>query len=355
MSQAPQRKRWRLPLVIGRASVPSAEMRSPRRKRWRLLLVIGLSALALAGGAGFSQRGALLTWYYAHELKRAPDGEQQQWLAKLVDAGEPAVPRLLALLQQDDAGLCDTARSGLEQLLRAWGPKDEKSGRLADRFFELHPSFSPTGQVAALQLLPEVLATGVEAEAKARTIVSAALKDRSAEQRCLGITVAMRPELNLLPSVVPLLDDPDARVRRKAMLILGPEPADGAEKPLVETDDLLRWLHDPDPEVRQMCETFLIKSRGRSERDVRFGRLLTHPDPMKRLQLLLALPEEEDINVGVWLQRLSKDPESAVRAGAVRVAVEHRIDFADRVDQMMHNDPDGTVRKIAEHYRKFYR
>ena len=132
---------------------------APRRKRWHLLLVVALSALALAGGAVASQRGALLSWHYAHQLKRAPEGEQQQWVAKLVSAGEPAVPRLLALLQQDDAALCDAARSGLEQLCHNWGPKDEKSARLADRFFEMHPSFSPTGQIAALQLLPEVRRT----------------------------------------------------------------------------------------------------------------------------------------------------------------------------------------------------
>jgi hypothetical protein len=329
----------------------------PRHKRWKLLLLVGLGALALAGGIAFSQRGALRAWHYARQLERAPETERQAWVAKLVELGEPATPRLLGLLQKDDVNLCADARSGLEHLLASWGAADPRSVRLADRFFDVQPGFSQAGQVAALQMLPDLLATGVEAEAKARTIVSAALKDHSAEQRYVGITVAMRPKLNLLSEVVPLLDDPDARVRRMAMQVLGPlsESEAGTEKPLVESDELLRWLHDPDPEVRQLCEMYLTKSRGRSERDVRLGRMLTHPDPMKRLQLLVAVPEEEDINVGVWLQRLSKDPESAVRAGAVRVAYEQRIDFVDRLEQMMQSDPDGTVRRIAEHYRKRYR
>jgi hypothetical protein len=332
-------------------------LQAPQHRRWKILLLAILGTLALAGGAAFSQRGALWTWYYAHRLERAAEAEQPEWVEKLVGMGEPAVPRLLGLFQKDDANLCDAVRAGLEQLLSAWGPKDPRSGKLADRFFEMHPGFSQAGQIAALQMLPEILATGVEAEAKARTIVSASLKDRSAEQRHLGIIVAMRPKLNLLPAVVPLLDDPDPRVRRTAMKALGPpaESSAGAEKPLVETDELLRWLHDPDPEVRQLCEMYLTKSRGRSERDVRLGRMLTHPDPMKRLQLLLALPEEEDLNVGLWLQQLSKDVDSAVRAGALRVAAEQNIDFGDRMEQMMRNDPDGTVRKIAEHYRKMYR
>lgn len=328
-----------------------------RRKRWKLVLMVILAMLALAGGAGFSQRNALETWYYAFRLQRAGVGERRQWADKLVAQGESAVPRLLACLQKDDAPLCDEARSALERLLVEWGPKDPRSGKLADRFFEMHPSFSPPGQIAALQILPDILAAGgIEAAAKARTIVSAALKDRAVEARYLGVLLANRGELNLLPNVVSLLDDPDARVRRAALLAVGPirEGVAGMEKPLVEADQLLRFLHDPDPEVRRLCEMMLIKSRGLSERVVNYGRQLTHPDPMQRLKLLLELADEENVDHRVWLQRLSEDPDSAVRAGAARVAAERQIDFAEQLDRMMQSDADGTVRKIAEYYRKRY-
>lgn len=327
-----------------------------RRKRWKIVLLVLLAVLGLAGGAAYSQRTALQTWYYAYKLENAPEGERQPWADRLVALGEPAVPRLLGCLRKDDPHLCTVARGGLEKLLAEWGPKDPRAGKLADRFFEAHPSFSPAGQIAALQLLPDLLnAGGVEAAAKARTIVSGALKERAAELRFLGITVASRAELNLLPAVVPLLDDPDANVRRAAMLVLGPvrEGGGGAEQPLVSSDDLLKWLHDPDPEVRQICESSLRSSgRGLRDRDIRLGRLLTDPEPAERLKLLIDLPGEEDINLAVWLQRLSNDPDSAVRAGAARVAAERQVDFAERLDEMTRDDPDGTVRKIAEHYRK---
>jgi hypothetical protein len=321
------------------------------------LLFIVLALFGLAGGAAYSQRTALLTWYYAWKLEHAAEGDRQAWADKLVEMGEPAVPRLFGCLRKDDPQVCMLARTSLEKLLASWGPKDPRCGKLVDKFFEAHGSFSPTGQLAALQLLPEILTVGgVEAAAKARTIVTAALKDKAPEQRVLGIAVAMREELNLLPAVVPLLSDPEAVVRRAAMLVLGPihEGGGGAEKPLVENDDLIRWLHDPDAEVRRLCEMSL-RSRGLAERDVRLGRELTDPDPMGRLQLLLDLPGEDDINLAAWLKKLSDDPDSAVRAGAARVAAERDVDFAERLDQMSQSDPDGTVRKIAEHYRKRYR
>lgn len=328
-----------------------------RRKRWKFLFVVFLTMLALAGGAAFSQRTALQSWYYAYRLERAPETERQAWADKMVGMGEPAAPRLLGCFRKDDTGLCKIARIGLEKLLEEWGPKDERSKLLGDRFFEEHGSFSPVGQVAALQLLPDLLpAGGVEGEAKARIVVAAALKSHSSELRFQGIKLAARAELNLLPTLLPLLDDPEADVRGAAMLALGPirEGGAGAEKPLISDDDLLRFLHDPDPEVRRICEMSL-RSRGLRERDVRLGKMLVNPDPMDRLQLLIDLPGEEEIGLARWLQRLSNDPDSAVRAGAARVAAERHVDFAERLEQMMREDPDSTVRKIAEHYRKLYR
>ena len=325
-----------------------------RRKRGKFLLLIVLAMLALTGGAAFSQKTALETWYFAYRLERASEPERQAWADKLVRMDEPAVPRLLGCLRKDDIHLCTTARDSLEKLLAAWGPNDPRSAEMADRFFDAHSTYSLAGQIAALQMLPELLDNnGVETAAKARLIVSTALKDKTAELRYLGIAVATRAELNLLSAVVPLMDDPEAKVRQAAMSVLGPlrEGSAGAEQPLISQDELLRWLHDPDPEVRRICEMSLRGSRGRSERDVRFGRMLTDPDPMERLNLLLDLPDE-DVDLAVWLKRLSEDPNSAVRAGAARVAVERRVDFADRLEQMTQTDPDGTVRKIAELYRK---
>jgi HEAT repeat protein len=328
-----------------------------RRKRWKLFLLIFLAALALAGGAAYSQKNALRTWYYSYRFERAAQDERQAWADKLVETGEPAVPRLLGCLQKDDVHLCLLTRLSLEKLLASWGPADSRSLRLADRFFDVQPSFSPAGQIAALQLLPDLLsASQVETAAKARIVVSAALKDKSAERRFFAIAAGARPELNLLPSLVPLLDDPEADVRRAAMWVLGPirEGKSGTEQPMVSSDDLLRWLHDPDPNVRSVC-AMSLRSRGLSDQVIRMGRMITNPDPVERLKFLLDLPDEENVDLAVWLKRLSNDPESAVRAGAARVAAEHSVDFAERLEQMSRDDSDASVRRIAEHYRKYYR
>ncbi|MCE9529842.1 MAG: HEAT repeat domain-containing protein [Planctomycetes bacterium] len=330
-----------------------SELRRGNRRRVVLLIVCAM--LALTGGAAFSQRTTLTCWYYGYRLERAAETERQAWADRLVSMGEPSVPRLLACLRKDDAKLCAIARTSLEKMIAEREPKDPRSVKIADRFFEAHPTFSPAGQLAALQMLPELLTSGgAEAASKARTFVSAALKDRSAEHRIEGIKIARRIDLNLLPAVVPMLNDPEADVRLAAMVALGPISEGGGDSVLVSSEELLHWLHDPDADVRQMCEMSL-RSRNLRDRDIRLGRMLTNPDPKDRLKLLLELPDDEDANLSVWLQRLSNDPDSAVRAGAARVAAERRVDFIERLDQMMTTDPDGTVRKIAEHYRKWYR
>lgn len=329
-----------------------------RRKRWKLFLVIFLALLALTGGAAFSQRSQLETWYYAYRLEHAAEAERQVWADKLVARGEAAVPRLLASLSKDDVHLCATVRASLGKLLAEWGAKDPRCEKLVDRFFEAQPSFSPAGQIAALQLLPELLAVGgPESSAKARTIVSAALRDRAANQRIKGIFVALSADLNLLPAIVPLLNDPEPEVRLAALAALGPikEGNAGVEQPLVSTEDLLHWLHDPEPEVRKMCKEYL-RGRGLRDHDIRLGKMLTDPEPMERLALLLDLADEDELkNVGAWLKRLSNDSDPAVRAGATRVAAERKVDFVDRLEEMINHDPDSTVRKIAAHYRKLYR
>ncbi len=327
----------------------------PRRRR-RILFLLLPAIIALVGGAAFSQRSQLQSRYYAYRLERSSTDDRPIWLERLTALGEPAGLRLLKCLRKDDTNLCESARNGLSKLLADWGAKDDRSLRLAEDFFDEQPSFALAGQLTALQLLPELLASeNVETSAKARTLVATALKAKAAEQRYLAIGVASRPELNLLPSLVPLLDDPEATIRRAALLVLGPirEGASGVDKPVIGDEALLRWLHDPDPEVRRVCEMSL-HSRELGDRDIRLGRMLTNPDPIDRLRLLVELPREEDLDLNKWLKRLSEDGDSAVRAGAARLAAERNLDFAERLEQMSLHDPDGTVRKIAEHYRKLY-
>ena len=177
-----------------------------------------------------------------------------------------------------------------------------------------------------------------------------ALKDKTPELRLVAIAAAMRGEMNLLSAVVALLGDPEPRIRRAALLAVGPIKENTSDQPVISSDDLLKSLHDSDPEVRQICE-MILKSRNLSDTDIRLGRMLIAPNPMERLNLLLDLPGEENVkNLGAWLQRLSNDSDASVRAGAAHVAAERGVDFADRLEEISLQDPDETVRKIAAHY-----
>jgi HEAT repeat protein len=176
-------------------------------------------------------------------------------------------------------------------------------------------------------------------------MVAHALTQPAEEVRVKAVAILMaRPDLGPPAAVVDRLGDPSAAVRRAAMLAVGPS------RNLIADDDLLRWLHDPDAEVRRLCETAL-RSRGLRTQDVRMGRLLTDARPNVRLELLPYLRRDMDLDVSTWLRRLTLDPAPAVRAGAVRAAAEQQVaGLADRLAQMAGTDPDPTVRENARYY-----
>ncbi len=152
--------------------------------------------------------------------------------------------------------------------------------------------------------------------------------------------------------LLPLLGDPEAEVRRAALVAV----ASGTDGDLVIADeDLFRWLHDPDTGVRKVCHECLV-SRERSETEIALGRRLTDPDPGERLKLLLDLRYDNDLaDPEPWLERLSRDIEPAVRAGAARVAAElttnRRQSCPQWVTRVADADPDPTVRRVAHYFR----
>ena len=82
-----------------------------------------------------------------------------------------------------------------------------------------------------------------------------------------------------------------------------------------------------------------------------------HPEPGERLKLLLDLRYDDDVaDPEPWLERLARDPEPAVRAGAARVAVEvsadRRLAVPVWVGRLADADPDPTVRRVADHFRR---
>jgi hypothetical protein len=358
-----------------------------RTKRWLIGL---LGGVLLAGGAGiWWQRSAIWAWYCVQRLAGASEGSRDRWVQRAVALDARAIPGLLGCLQREDAQACANAQAALVQLVQTWGTphpgREILAGRLADAFARC----SGPGRTAALEVLttlvqlegekapPEeivqaatrILSGAMQARertARARALDLAhvllaqaptapvldacrdltrrCLQDEDPQTRVRAVRLAARTDLKIVEYVAPLLHDPEARVRQAAMLAIAPA------REVIRDDELLRSLHDPDPDVRRLCEAAL-RGRGLPEEQVRRGRLLTDARPAVRLQVLDGLCQAPDLEPGVWLRHLSHDPEPAVRAAAVRAAAEQTlVDLTDRIEQMARDDPSDTIRQLARYY-----
>lgn len=355
----------------------------------RRAILFALMLLAAAIVAGWLERTRLLSWYYLHELARAGDGERDAWIERVASLDVAAVPGLLACLGRGDERACANAAAALDRLAVVWGADSPKTADLAEQLVRVFPNRSSAGQQSVLKLQADWLQTGQQSLSQARTaarlleeagraadrdvraqalelasrllqqsvaaevrdpcraLALAGLQDAEPANRARAVRLAQNPELNLLTRVTALLSDPDAAVRQAVVLAVG-----AASEDEVSTDELLRALHDPDADVRRLCEAALrSEPRNFSEEQIKLSRLLTDARPVIRLQVLDYLVRRTDLEPGVWLRRLSHDPSPAVRAAALRTAAEQtQVDLTDRLDQMARGDPSPTVSQLARHY-----
>jgi hypothetical protein len=315
-------------------------MRTPR-------LLAGL-AFVLATFAGGGWYGYAVWWpgHCLDRLAHCPPDQAEGWVERVARFGDGARPRLLDGLKTGDAVTCGRYRDVLEKLAESCPAGDPRGTAFVQQLAEGFPSFGAAGQCCALDLADTVCA-GRQPQAReiCGEMIAHALTQPAEEVRVKAVALLMaRPDLGPPAAVVDRLGDASPAVRRAAMLAVGPS------RNLIADDDLLRWLHDPDAEVRQLCETAL-RSRGLRAQDVRMGRLLTDARPRARLELLPYLRHDMDLDVSAWLRRLTLDPAPAVRAGAVRAAAEQQVaGLADRLAQMAGADPDPTVRENARYY-----
>lgn len=358
----------------------------------RKLLVISLAVLLLgAVSLAWLERSTLWTWYALRCLARADDAGREgcaDWVGRL---GEAALPGLIDCLRQQDGRVCQNARAGLACLVRQQGGSGEPwtvnlSVALARDFPHMSPAgkqqtlelvnewfrpgensprpaeglaracsrllsslteaHGPLLQVAALELCGTLLTQtqGDEVLGSSRELVRCCLHAETPEVRLRAIQLALSPGMDLVEHVTGLLGDPDVRVRRAAILAVGP-----ADKVVLD-DMLLPSLHDADPEVQRLCEAAL-KARGLGPEHMQLGRLLTAHQPLERIKVIDKLRRVHDLDRGVWLRRLSHDPAPSVRVAALRVMDEQQLaDLADRIDQMAQQDPSETVKYLATIY-----
>ena len=345
--------------------------------------------LATAVG-GWLQRDRLEAWHCLYRLDRAGLDERDAWVERVAGLGVACIPALVSRLGDADEAVSGNAAAALAELARRWPPDEPKRTALAERLARAFPRLSPAGQQQALTIqlrllqdhaagtVPEsgmvkaaagLLADGMraprsevrqnalklaealvrqaavgEALEPCREATRAGFRDDDPENRIQAIRLASAPGINLLEPVVLLLRDANPQVRRAAILAVGSAPE------VIATDDLLHWLHDPDPKVRQLCEKAL-QGRGLREEQIQLGRLLTDPEAQRRLGVVDCLRRTRRVDPAVWLRRLSHDPCPAVRAAAVRASGEFElVDLTDRLEQIAQNDPNVTVRQLARFY-----
>jgi hypothetical protein len=360
---------------------------TPYRTR-KILGSLALALLLVGAAFAWTERTPLLSWFYVRGLARADEATAPTWVERVASLGESAVPNLLATLSDPNPATCANARQAFVRLSSDWN-NDARCVTLAGRFAYKWDAFSTPGKVSALEVsaswfrggketTSDLIATCarlltasshgeiVEVQVSAldlcgslltkngaaaavspgRSVVRACLSNPDAGTRVLAIRLALHPGMDLLEDVAPLLNDPEAIVRRAAVMAVG--PADQ----VVRDEGLLPSLHDADPEVRRLSE-LALRGRGLRPEHIKLGRVLTDPSPVVRLQVLDYLRRTPDLDAGIWLRRLSHDPSPAVRAAAMRaMCLQSSVDLTDRIDQMARNDPSPTVCVLARYYLK---
>jgi HEAT repeat protein len=359
----------------------------------RLMGLIALGLFAAAAGVVWWHKTTLEACYYGHRLANAGQTSRDVWIERAARLGEAIIPRLLDCLAREEALPCENA----EMVFRRMTESRASAGvvmNVSESIAREFPRFSHPGKQVALRLHslwlnreemaaaeraglarsamrlledavrindPELRDAALnlasltpldgstpELVARCRGLAQAFLTDAVPERRAraLRLHVAAGGEA---AAITRFLDDPEPLVRREAILAVGSLPA------VVATDDLVYWLHDPDGEVRRICEAAL-RGRGLQHDQIRLARLITDRQPSVRLEVLNDLISA-DVEPGVWLRRLTQDQAPAVRVAAMRAAVDsplsQLVDINDRIGQMAQSDPNPTVCQLARFYLSY--
>lgn len=325
------------------------------RRKWTVraagAVVAVVTGVAVWAGLNAS---ALQARYAAGKLASAPsDDERARWAGRLVSLGAPGFARLMICLKDGPDHARDATVAALDRHLAALPDGDPRAVTISGAVLDTFPACGEAGKGAVLQLVAVILTrTGDTHADRCRAVVAEGLKLPDAGARLAAVRLSLHPSIRLRAEVLPLLASPEPALRGASLYAVA-GTADGA--PLMPEDELFRWLHDPDPGVRKVCHDALV-TRDRSDAEISLGRRLTHADPGERLKLLLDLRYDGDVSdPEPWLERLSRDPEPAVRAGAARTMVElsrlQRRPLPVWVGRVSDADHHPTVRFVAGYYR----
>jgi HEAT repeat protein len=331
-------------------------MSQESKRKWLIRSGAGIVFILAAIGFWAGMNISLLKARYAgHQLRSATTDEERTKAAdQLASLGAPGLAKLVEFIQSGDDS-CRTAAGGsLDRYLAALPDSDRRAVLVAGQVLDTFPHSDDACRKAVLGLLPNILKrTGNTYATKCREAIAAGLKMPDPDSRVLSIRMALHPDVKMRSELLHLLTDPEPRVRGAALFGVA-SVTDGEQ--VIADEELFRWLHDPDEGVRKVCYDALV-SRDRSETEISLARRLSNPDPSERLKLLFDLRYEDDISdPEPWLERLSRDQEPAIRAGATRVVLEVMADRKQNcpgwVARVTDADPDPTVRRVAGYFRR---
>jgi hypothetical protein len=278
----------------------------------------------------------------------ATDEDRAAWAGVLAARGEPGWKELAGHVRAGDPPTRVAALATFAHYLTDTPDSDPRAVTRCEELLEAFDGCDGPGREAILGLLPTILKRGGAPTGRCREVILTGLAMPEIASRVAAIQAAMNPRVKLRTEVLPLLHAAEPEVRRAALFAVAPATDDD---PVIGDEDLFHWLHDPDAEVRKLCHDSLL-SRNRTESEISLGRRLTAPSAAVRLELVLTLRDEDDLpDPEPWLERLSRDVEPGVRAGAARVALlvaaERKLPIPGWVTQLANTDPDPTVRRIV--------
>lgn len=323
-------------------------------RKWAIRVGVGLAVAVVAAGAwAWANRADLEVRYATYKLKGAAnDDDRAAWAARLA-ATDPGAAALAGLVASADEPVRAAALAALGRALSDRPENDPGAGPVAVALLDAFPGCDDAAKSHVLSLLPAVLKqVGPDQAEKCQAVVAAGLKLPAAESRLAAVRAALHPAVGMRADLLPLLDDPAPEVRRAALFAVGPASDD---PPVIDDEALCRWLHDPDEGVRRVCRDALV-SRGRTDGEIALVRRLSDPAAAERLKLLADLRYDDEVpDPEPWLERLSRDADPGVRAGAARAMAELAAKGGAAppawVGQLADADPDPTVRRVAGFYR----
>jgi hypothetical protein len=327
------------------------------KRKWLLRIgVLILVCAVVAYWVGFDS-SYLKIQYAAYQLNSATtDEERTQAANQLVSLGTPGLTKLIEIIQSGNDPCRNAAAIALNNHLGSMPEGDRRSVPLSGQIIEACSKSDDAARKAFLGLMSNILKqTGNTYAARCREAISAGLKTSNTDTRLLAIRLAMHPDVKMSSELLPLMADPDPHIRGAALFCVA--TANDGDQAIAE-EDLFRWLHDADEGVRKVCRDALV-NRGRTEMEITLARRLSNPDALERLKLLYDLRNEDEvIDPEPWLERLSRDREPALRAGATRVILEVLAERKSTcpawVARVSDSDSDPTVRRVAAYFRKTY-